>query len=44
VVIIAHGRSDPYAIQHAIRVAKQAAEHNIVEAIATGLQQVPQVN
>lgn len=33
VVIVAHGRSDPYAIRHAIRVAKQAAENNIVEAI-----------
>jgi len=37
-VIIAHGRSDPYALRHAIRVAAQAAEHKIVEAIATGLK------
>jgi len=37
VVIIAHGRSDPYATRHAIRVAKQAAENNVVGAIATGL-------
>lgn len=44
VVIIAHGRSDPYAIYHAIRVAKQAAEHNIVEAIARGLNQIESVN
>lgn len=39
VVIVAHGRSDPYALRHAIRVAKQAAEHNIVEAIASGLDE-----
>lgn len=38
VVIVAHGRSDPYAIRHAIRVAKQAAENKIVEAIGSGLQ------
>jgi glycerol-3-phosphate acyltransferase PlsX len=37
VVIIAHGRSDPYATRHAIRVAAQAADHNIVAAIAGGL-------
>jgi glycerol-3-phosphate acyltransferase PlsX len=37
VVIIAHGRSDPYAIRHAIRVAKQAADNKIVDAIKAGL-------
>ncbi len=37
VVIVAHGRSDPYALRHAIRVAKQAAENNLVNAIASGL-------
>jgi glycerol-3-phosphate acyltransferase PlsX len=37
VVIVAHGRSDAYAIRNAIRVAKQAAENNIVQAIAQGL-------
>jgi glycerol-3-phosphate acyltransferase PlsX len=36
-VIIAHGRSDAYAIRHAIRVAKQAAENQIVQAIENGL-------
>src|SRR5690606_18318712 len=36
VVIIAHGRSDAYAVRNAIRVAKQATENNIVSAIATG--------
>jgi glycerol-3-phosphate acyltransferase PlsX len=33
VVIIAHGRSNERAIQNAIRVAKQAAEHDTVAAI-----------
>ena len=39
VVIVAHGRSDPYAIRNAIRVAKNAATNNIVQAIETGLIQ-----
>lgn len=38
IVIIAHGRSDPYALRHAIRVAKQAAEQKLVSAIAEGLE------
>ncbi|MEM7346594.1 MAG: phosphate acyltransferase PlsX [Chloroflexota bacterium] len=37
VVIIAHGRSDAYAIRNAIRVAKQAAENDIVQAVKNGL-------
>jgi glycerol-3-phosphate acyltransferase PlsX len=37
VVIIAHGRSDPYTIRNAIRVAKQAAEKGMVKAIESGL-------
>ncbi len=37
VVVVAHGRSDPYAIRNAIRVAKNAASNNIVQAIETGL-------
>ncbi len=37
VVIVAHGRSDAYAVRNAIRVAKQAAENNIVGAIERGL-------
>jgi glycerol-3-phosphate acyltransferase PlsX len=44
VVIVAHGRSDPYAIRHAIRVAKQAAEHKIVEAIGAGVEDFVPVN
>jgi glycerol-3-phosphate acyltransferase PlsX len=39
VVIIAHGRSDAYAIRNAIRVAKQAAEKNIVGVIERSLNQ-----
>jgi glycerol-3-phosphate acyltransferase PlsX len=40
VVIIGHGRSDPYAIRNAIRVAKHAAENNIVQAIQSGLNEL----
>lgn len=44
VVIVAHGRSDAYAIRHAIRVAKQAAENNIIEAIGREFQKAVPVN
>jgi glycerol-3-phosphate acyltransferase PlsX len=44
VVIIAHGRSDPYAIRHAIRVANQAADHDLVETIKAGLQHFVTMN
>jgi glycerol-3-phosphate acyltransferase PlsX len=37
VVVVAHGRSDAYAIRNAIRVAKQSAENEIVDAIEAGL-------
>ncbi len=37
IVIIAHGRSDPYAIRNAIRVAKQSAENDIVQIISSGV-------
>jgi phosphate acyltransferase len=37
VVIIAHGRSNAYAIRQAIGQARQVVENKIVEAIATGL-------
>ena len=39
VVIVAHGRSDAYAIRNAIRVAQQAAEKNIVGGIESGLNE-----
>ncbi len=38
VVVITHGRADPYAIRHAIRVTKRAVENNIVNVIKTGLK------
>ena len=44
VVIVAHGRSDPYAIRHAIRVAKHAAENNIVESIRNGVTEFVSIN
>lgn len=44
VVIVAHGRSDAYAVRHAIRVAKQAAENNIIEAIGREFQEAVPVN
>ncbi len=37
VVIIAHGRSNAYAIQQAVRQARRVAEKGIVEAITGGL-------
>jgi phosphate acyltransferase len=36
-VIVAHGRSDAYAIRNAIRVAQQTAEKNIAGVIERGL-------
>jgi len=38
VVIIAHGRSDAYAVRNAIRVAGRAVESDIISAIKTGLE------
>jgi glycerol-3-phosphate acyltransferase PlsX len=38
VVIIAHGRSDAYAVRNAIRAAHRAVESNIISAIKTGLE------
>ncbi|MCS7222281.1 MAG: phosphate acyltransferase PlsX [Anaerolineae bacterium] len=38
VVIIGHGRSDPYAIRHMIRQAMVAAEQGLVAAIREGIQ------
>jgi phosphate acyltransferase len=37
-VIVAHGRSNPMAIRHAIRVAKQAIEQDIIGKIQTGIE------
>lgn len=41
VVIIAHGRSDPLAIENAIRVAVDAVASRVVERIREGIEQVP---
>jgi glycerol-3-phosphate acyltransferase PlsX len=41
VVIIAHGRSDAYAVRNAIRAARRAVESNIIEAIKDGLEVAP---
>ena len=38
-VIVAHGRSNPMAIRHAIRVAKQAIEQDIIGKIQNGIEQ-----
>ena len=37
-VIIAHGRSDAKAIKNAVRVAKQAVQEGMVEAIRTRVE------
>jgi glycerol-3-phosphate acyltransferase PlsX len=37
IVVVAHGRSDGYAIRNAIRVARKATENKIVQAIENGL-------
>jgi glycerol-3-phosphate acyltransferase PlsX len=39
VVVVAHGRSDAYAVRNAIRVAKEAAGNRVVEAIENGLNE-----
>jgi len=38
VVIIGHGRSDAWAVRSALRVASQAVERQVVEAIKQGIQ------
>jgi len=38
VVIIAHGRSDAYAVRNAIRVARQAVESDVIGAIRSELE------
>jgi len=38
VVIIAHGRSNAYAIKNAIRVSKEAVDRKLVEAIREGVR------
>lgn len=38
-VVVAHGRSNANAIRHAVRVAKQAIEHNVLDKIGTEIQE-----
>jgi len=38
VVIIAHGRSDAYAMRNAIRAARRAVDSDIIDAIKSGLE------
>jgi glycerol-3-phosphate acyltransferase PlsX len=33
VCIVAHGRSSPYAMQHALRVAKESVEHHVLDRL-----------
>jgi glycerol-3-phosphate acyltransferase PlsX len=40
VVVIAHGRSNAYAIKQAIGLARRIVERKVVEAIATGLEEI----
>jgi phosphate acyltransferase len=41
VVIVAHGRSDAYAIRNAVRTARRAVENDVIGAIKKGLQNQP---
>jgi phosphate acyltransferase len=40
IVVVAHGRSRANAIRHAIRVAKQGAEQNLIGKIADGVKPI----
>lgn len=40
VVVVAHGRSNAFAIRHAIRVAKQSVEQNILGKIQKGISEL----
>ena len=40
IVVVAHGRSRANAIRHAIRVAKQGIEQNLLGKIADGVKPV----
>lgn len=42
VVIIAHGRSDAFAVRNAIRAAHRAVESDIISAIKSGLEAAPE--
>jgi len=38
-VIVGHGHSDPFAVRHAIRLAKQTIEQNLSQKIQNGVEQ-----
>jgi glycerol-3-phosphate acyltransferase PlsX len=38
-VFIGHGRSDAFAIKNAIRVAKQAVDVNVLEAMKSAIEE-----
>ena len=40
VVVVAHGRSNAFAIRHAVRVAKQSVEQEILAKIQKGISEV----
>ena len=40
IVVVAHGRSRANAIRHAVRVAKQGIEQNLLRRIADGVKPV----
>jgi glycerol-3-phosphate acyltransferase PlsX len=44
IVIIGHGRSTAKAVRSALRVAANAVEHGVVDAIEQGLQRLPQAS
>jgi glycerol-3-phosphate acyltransferase PlsX len=37
IVIIGHGRSNAHAVKNAVRVAKQAVEHKLLDTIRAGV-------
>jgi glycerol-3-phosphate acyltransferase PlsX len=39
IVVVAHGRSNSTAIRHAIRVAKQSIEYDILSKIQAGIEE-----
>ncbi|MFQ5400555.1 MAG: phosphate acyltransferase PlsX [Anaerolineae bacterium] len=41
VVIVAHGRSNAYAMKQAVGLARRVAEKKVVEAITVGLERMP---
>lgn len=40
VCIVAHGRSSPYALQHALRVAKESVEHRVLDRLRERIAEI----